>query len=56
MKTYNVTMHRIQQYVITVKADTPEEAEHLANDETRLTGFADDGYANWETIEVEETP
>ena len=54
MKTYTVTMHRIQQYDITVEADTPEDAEHKANDEVRINGTTDNGYANWETVSVEE--
>lgn len=48
--TYQVTMHRIQQHTFTVEADTQEEAEHKANNEARINGIPDSGYANWETI------
>jgi hypothetical protein len=54
MKTFTVTMHRIEQYDIVVQAETAEEAEHLANDEVRINGVTDSGYANWETVGVEE--
>jgi hypothetical protein len=54
MKTFTVTMHRIQQYTFTVEANTPEEAEHKANDEARINGVTDNGYANWETVAVTE--
>jgi hypothetical protein len=54
MPSYEVTMHRIEQHTFTVEADTPEEADYKANDEVRVNGVSDNGYANWETVSVEE--
>ena len=52
MKTYDVTMHRIQQYTIKVQADTPEDAEHKANDYVRIFGEMYTGRVNWEIVDV----
>lgn len=54
MKNYIVTLQRIVQTEVHVEADTPEEAEHKANDDVRINGFPDHGYGNVETISVEE--
>lgn len=54
MKTYTVTMHRIEQYKLVVQADSVDEAEHKANDEIRINPPTSNGYANWETVDVEE--
>jgi hypothetical protein len=52
MKTYEVELRRTSYIIVTVEAETQEEAEALAFQEVETKG--DSAYANWEVESIEE--
>ena len=51
MKTFEVELRRTSFIVVTVEAETVEEAEALAFDEVNARP---DSYANWDVESIEE--
>jgi hypothetical protein len=52
MKTFEVELRRTSFIVLTIEAETQEEAEALAFQEAAVKG--DSAYANWEVESIEE--
>lgn len=52
MKTYEVELRRTSYIVVTVEADSLEEAESLAYKDIDARG--DSAYASWEVESIEE--
>jgi hypothetical protein len=52
MKTFEVELRRTSYVVVTIEADSLEEAEALAFREVESHG--DSAYANWEIESIEE--
>lgn len=54
MKTYQVELKYESYTIITIEAETPEEAEALAWQELATDGSYYSGYGNWELESINE--
>ena len=54
MKTYEVELRYESYTIITIEANTPEEAEALAWQELQTDGAYRSDYGNWELESIEE--